>query len=119
MSEPDQAEVATLAQWRAWLRRHHARDAGVWAVFFKKSSGRAMTDYEELVCEALCWGWIDSKVARVDEDRTRIWFAPRRARSPWSESNRRRVEVLGADGRMQPAGLRQVERAKADGRWEP
>lgn len=113
---PD-VEVETTAQWRAWLRRHHARGTGVWVVFFKKSSGRARVDYEDLVCEALCWGWVDSKVGRVDELRTRLWFSPRRSASAWSESSRRRVERLLAEGRLQPAGRRSVEEAKASGRW--
>jgi uncharacterized protein YdeI (YjbR/CyaY-like superfamily) len=110
-------EVATLRQWRAWLRREHSRDHGVWVVFFKQSSGRATIGYEDLVCEAVCWGWIDSKVGRVDDDRTRIWFCPRRAGSPWSESNRRRVEAMIDEGRMQPSGMRQVDDARASGRW--
>ncbi len=117
MDGADLVEVASLRQWRAWLRREHSRDHGAWVVFFKQSSGRATVDYEELVCEAVCWGWIDSKVGRVDEERTRIWFSPRRAKSPWSESNRRRVQVMIDAGRMQPSGLRQVEEAKATGRW--
>jgi uncharacterized protein YdeI (YjbR/CyaY-like superfamily) len=113
----EQVDVATVSQWRAWLRRHHHRDAGVWLVFYKRSSGRATVEYEELVCEALCWGWIDSKTGRVDEARTRQWFAPRRSKSAWSPSNVARVARLVKEGRMQPAGLRAVELAKAGGRW--
>jgi uncharacterized protein YdeI (YjbR/CyaY-like superfamily) len=117
MNEPDQVDVVTPGQWRSWLRRHHARAGGVWVVFLKKTSGRAKVDYEELVCEALCWGWIDSKVGRVDDERSRLWFAPRRSRSAWSPSNVRRVEMLVAEGRMQPAGVRAVQGAKESGRW--
>ncbi len=117
VNQPDQVETLSLSQWRSWLRRHHTRGDGVWVVFFKKSSGRAKVDYEELVCEAVCWGWIDSKVARVDEERTRIWFSPRRPNSKWSPSNVGRVELLMAEGRMQPAGERAVLDAKRSGLW--
>jgi uncharacterized protein YdeI (YjbR/CyaY-like superfamily) len=117
MGEAERVEVAILRQWRDWLERHHARETGVWLVFLKKSSGQAKVDYEELVCEGLCWGWIDSEVGRVDELRTRLWFAPRRPRSAWSASNIRRVERLVAERRMQPAGERAVEEAKESGRW--
>lgn len=119
MAEAEHLEVTRPAQWRAWLRAHHARDAGLWVVTYKKGSGRPIVGYEDLVCEALCWGWVDSKVGRVDEARTRTWFSPRRARSPWSASNRARVERLVAEGRMRPAGLRRVDEAKAAGRWDP
>jgi uncharacterized protein YdeI (YjbR/CyaY-like superfamily) len=117
MSQSDQVDILTPGQWRSWLKRHHERDGGVWVVFFKSSSGRAKVDYEDLVCEAVCWGWIDSKVGRVDEERSRIWFAPRRLRSAWSDSNIQRVERLTAEGRMQPAGERAVRRAQEAGLW--
>ncbi|MFI5034612.1 MAG: YdeI family protein [Acidimicrobiales bacterium] len=117
MSESDVVEVTALGQWRDWLRRHHTRETGAWVVYLKRSSGRAEIDYEELVCEALCWGWIDSKTERVDDLRTRLWFAPRRSASTWSTSNKRRVERLAGEGRMKPAGLRAVAQAKATGRW--
>ena len=117
MNQPDQVEVLTQGQWRSWLRRYHVREGGIWVVFFMKSSGRAKVDYEELVCEAVCWGWIDSKVGRVDDERSRLWFAPRRAHSTWSTSNIRRVDRLVADGRMQPAGERAVQVAKKSGHW--
>ena len=115
--QSDQVAIMTLGQWRSWLKHHHERDGGVWIVLFKKSSGRAEVDYEDLVCEAVCWGWIDSKVGRVDDERSRIWFAPRRPRSAWSDSNIRRVERLTAEGQMQPAGERAVRRAKEAGLW--
>jgi len=117
VNQSDQVDILTPGQWRSWLKHHHERDGGVWVVLFKKSSGRAKVDYEDLVCEAVCWGWIDSKVGRVDDERSRIWFAPRRPRSAWSDSNIRRVERLTAEGRMQPAGERAVLRAKEAGLW--
>lgn len=110
-------EITTLAQWRRWLARGYSRDAGVWVVTATHGSSRAVVDYEDLVAEALSWGWVDSKVGRVDETRRRTWFSPRRARSPWSASNKERVERLIADGRMRPAGQLAIDRAKATGEW--
>ena len=117
MSEPDLVEVARAAQWRSWLRANHGRPGGVWVVTHKKGSGGPVVEYEDLVCEALCWGWVDSKVGRVDDARTRTWFSPRRPASTWSASNRARVERLVAEGRMRPAGQRAVDAAKDSGRW--
>jgi uncharacterized protein YdeI (YjbR/CyaY-like superfamily) len=117
MSGADHVELTTLRQWREWLRRHHTRDSGIWLVFPKKTTIRASMDYEEIVCEALCWGWIDSRTAKVDERRTKLWLSPRRPASVWSASNKSRIERLMASGRMQPAGSRVVEHAKATGQW--
>lgn len=117
MSAADHVEVTTQRQWRDWLRRHHTREDGIWLVFPKKTASTAPMDYEEIVCEALCWGWIDSKTATVDERRTKLWMAPRRPASVWSASNKSRIERLVTSGRMQPAGLRAVERAKSTGQW--
>ncbi len=117
MTEAELVEVTRVTQWRTWLRAHHARPDGVWVVTFKKGSGEPVVGYEDLVCEALCWGWVDSKVGRVDEARTRTWFSPRRAASTWSASNRARVERLTAEGRMRPAGQAAVDAARTSGRW--
>jgi len=117
VDQPDQVETLTSGQWRSWLRRRHTRSDGVGVVFFKRSPGRANVDYEEPVCEALCWGWIDSKVGRVDEERTRLWFSPRRPDSKWSQSNVRRVELLREEGKMHPAGECAVLAAKRSGLW--
>ncbi len=110
-------EPADRAAWRAWLEAHHATAAGVWVVSFRRSSGRPVVAYEDLVEEALCFGWIDSQGAGLDDERTMLRFTPRRRGSPWARSNRERVERLLAEGRMAPAGLRAVEAARADGSW--
>jgi uncharacterized protein YdeI (YjbR/CyaY-like superfamily) len=117
VSEGDYVEATTQRQWRDWLRRHHTREDGIWLVFPKKTASPASMDYEEIVCEALCWGWIDSRTAKVDERRTKLWIAPRRPASVWSSSNKSRIERLVASGRMQPAGKRAVEHAKSTGQW--
>lgn len=109
---------ATLAEWEAWLDAEHAGSDGVWIKFAKKGSGVPTVTYAEAVESALCYGWIDSLVNALDERFYLQKFTPRRARSKWSQVNRKKVEELTKKGRMKPAGLEQVELAKADGRWE-
>jgi uncharacterized protein YdeI (YjbR/CyaY-like superfamily) len=107
------------ATWRAWLEANHATAAGAWLVTWKPSSGHFVDlDYEAAVLEALCFGWVDSTGGRVDDERGRLYFAPRKVRSAWAATNKARVERLIADGRMAPAGLAAIERAKANGSWE-
>jgi uncharacterized protein YdeI (YjbR/CyaY-like superfamily) len=111
--------VADTDAWRAWLRAHHGDDVGVELVLAKKGTTEPTSlTYDQALDEALCHGWIDGQVRRRDERTYRQRFTPRRARSQWSERNVGIVERLLAEGRMQPAGLAAVERAKADGRWE-
>jgi uncharacterized protein YdeI (YjbR/CyaY-like superfamily) len=105
------------ATWRAWLEANHATVRGAWLVTWRARSGRAGLDYEAAVEEALCFGWIDATGGRFDDERGRLYFAPRKARSPWAASNKARVERLIAAGRMAPAGLAAIERAKANGSW--
>jgi uncharacterized protein YdeI (YjbR/CyaY-like superfamily) len=105
------------ATWRRWLQMHHATSRGAWLVTWRPSLGRATLDYETAVEEALCFGWVDSTAGRVDDHRIKLYFAQRKPRSPWAASNKARVERLIADGRMAPAGLAAIERARADGSW--
>jgi uncharacterized protein YdeI (YjbR/CyaY-like superfamily) len=117
----DQLERVSLtdrASWRAWLEEHHLRDTGVWLVSFKKATDKPRVDYDDAVEEALCFGWIDSLVRTLDDERAMQLFTPRKPRSPWSPSNRSRVERLVAAGLMQPAGRARIEEAKRDGSWE-
>ena len=106
------------AEWEAWLDEEHAGSDGVWIKFAKKASGVPSVAYAEAVEVALCYGWIDSLTKSLDERFYLQKFTPRRARSKWSRVNRDKVEELAKQGRMKPAGLEQVELAKADGRWE-
>jgi uncharacterized protein YdeI (YjbR/CyaY-like superfamily) len=106
------------ATWRAWLEKHHATARGAWLVTWRQRSGRVGLDYEAAVEEALCFGWVDSTGGRVDDERGKLYFAPRKARSAWAATNKARVERLIRDGRMAPAGLAAIERAKANGSWE-
>jgi len=114
---PNSVHPPTPADWRAWLAANHTRAEGVWLITYKKAAGKPTLSYEASVEEALCFGWVDSKGGKLDEERTMLYFAPRKAGSGWSRPNKERVERLIADGRMAPAGLAKIEQAKADGSW--
>lgn len=105
------------AAWRRWLQRHHESSTGVWVVTYKKSAGKPSPTYDEIVREALCFGWVDSRPGTVDDERTRLYVCPRKPGSPWAATNKARVAELVADGSMTPAGLQVIDRAKGDGSW--
>lgn len=110
--------LADVDAWREWLSRHHGSAAGAWLVLAKKGTTEPTTlSYEQALDEALCHGWIDGQIRGRDERTFRQRFTPRRARSNWSARNVAHVARLQREGRMRPAGVAHVERAKADGRW--
>lgn len=115
--EPEQIPVDTVEQWHAWLAEHHARPNGVWLVSWKKHTGKPRMTYDDAVEEALCWGWVDSRSGRIDDDRERLWFSPRRQGSNWSRSNKHRIARLEAQGRLTEVARTLVHQAKADGSW--
>jgi uncharacterized protein YdeI (YjbR/CyaY-like superfamily) len=104
--------------WEAWLDEHHAISDGLWMRLAKKGSDAPTISLPTAVEVALCYGWIDGKARRIDADYWMLKFTPRRPKSKWSRINRERATRLIESGAMQPAGLREVERAKADGRWD-
>jgi uncharacterized protein YdeI (YjbR/CyaY-like superfamily) len=106
------------AAFEAWLDEHHASSDGIWVKFAKKGSGIPSTTHKEILPVALAYGWIDGQAKRIDDDWYRQRWTPRRTRSLWSKINRATVEGMIERGEMKPAGLAEVERAKADGRWE-
>jgi uncharacterized protein YdeI (YjbR/CyaY-like superfamily) len=106
------------AAWRAWLERHGSESHEIWIKLAKKASGIESVTYGEAVEVALCYGWIDGQSKGLDEDWHLQRFTPRRARSNWSKLNRARAEALIESGEMRPAGLLEIERARADGRWD-
>ncbi len=119
MAEESILTVADAAAWRVWLGEHHEESQGVWLRLAKKGTTEPTSlTYEEALDDALCHGWIDGQVRRLDERTYRQRFTPRRARSTWSKRNVGHVERLASENRMLPAGVAAVERAKADGRWE-
>src|SRR5690242_14390957 len=105
------------AAWRKWLETNHARAEGVWLISYKKATGKPRLTYDEAVEEALCFGWIDSKPGKLDEERSMLWFAPRKSGTGWSKLNKERVDKLIQAGSMASAGLARVESAKKDGSW--
>jgi uncharacterized protein YdeI (YjbR/CyaY-like superfamily) len=114
---PNSIHPKSRADWRKWLEENHTRAEGVWLVSYKKASGKQSFDYEESVEEALCFGWIDSKGNKLDDERTMLWFSSRKAGSKWAKPNKERVAKLMKAGLMAPAGLAKVEAAKKDGTW--
>ena len=117
-------EVSTLyvksrQQWRAWLEKNHAVEThGIWLVFYKKHSGKPTLEYNESVEEALCYGWVDSLIRKLDEEKFARKFTPRKAMSSWSQSNRERAADLVERGLMTEHGQKCIDTAKASGRWD-
>lgn len=103
--------------WREWLKANHTQTSGVWLISYKKATGKPRFEYGEAVEEALCFGWVDSKPNKLDEERTLLWFAPRKTKTGWSRPNKDRVERMTKAGLMAEAGLRKVAQAKQDGSW--
>jgi len=109
---------ATAPEWRRWLAAHHDTTPGVWIQFAKKRAPLATVTHDQALEIAICFGWIDGQVKPLDETFWRQRFTPRGPRSRWSQINRAKAEELIAAGDMQPAGLAQVQAARADGRWD-
>ncbi len=121
MKKSDNLEVLsfdTQQDWEAWLKEHHADTRGIWLKIAKKEARAPSVSYAEALEGALCYGWIDGQKAAFDDKYWLQKFTQRGAKSIWSKVNCGKAEALIAEGRMQPAGLRQVELAKSDGRWK-
>jgi uncharacterized protein YdeI (YjbR/CyaY-like superfamily) len=117
MDGKPEVQPAGRAEWRAWLAENHQTSPGVWLVTWKKQAARPTVAYEEAVEEALCFGWIDGVFGRVDEERSKQWFAPRRPKSTWARTNKERVARLEIAGLMTETGRRAIEIAQANGSW--
>jgi len=109
---------ASAAEWERWLEDNHTSSDGVWIKMAKKGADIESVRYPEVLESAICFGWIDARREALDERYFLQRFTPRRQRSRWSRINREKAERLITDGRMRPAGLAEVERAKTDGRWK-
>lgn len=119
--KPDPKKIRPFkdgAAFEAWLKKNHDKETEVFIRMYKKSSGIPSIDWNEAVDVSLCWGWIDGVRLSGDEESFLQRYTPRRAKSRWSQINRRRVEALTKAGRMTPHGQRHVDAAKADGRWD-
>ena len=117
MSDLPRVQPKSRKAWRTWLEKHHATSTGTWLVYAKKHSGLPSLTYKDAVEEALCFGWIDSKIHPLDDDFYMQVFTPRKPKSAWSALNKARVKQLLAAGLMTAAGLAVVEAAKASGAW--
>jgi uncharacterized protein YdeI (YjbR/CyaY-like superfamily) len=115
--DAERVHPPTRAEWRNWLESNHETSTGVWFVSWRKHAGRSGPGYEDAVEEALCFGWIDSIGRKLDDDRTMLWFSPRKPGSGWARPNKERIERLTAAGLMTPAGQRVIDAARADGSW--
>lgn len=104
--------------WRQWLEKNHDKEKSVWLIIYKKTSGIPTVYYPEAVDEALCFGWIDSKINKRDDESYYQYFAKRNSKSNWSKVNKEKVERLIAQGAMSPAGLESIDIAKANGKWQ-
>jgi uncharacterized protein YdeI (YjbR/CyaY-like superfamily) len=114
----DQYYAKDRKAWRNWLSKNHLSAPGVWLVYYKKETDKSRVAYAEAVEEALCFGWIDSTMRPLDEERYMQLFTPRKPTSEWSKLNKQRVEQLIANGLMTPAGLEKINISKANGNWE-
>lgn len=118
VADPETLRFDGPEEFRRWVEENQDSSPGVWLVMAKKGSGQTTVTYAEALDVALAYGWIDGQARRIDDATYVQKFTPRRARSPWSARNVRTAEAMIADGRMKPRGLAEVERARADGRWE-
>lgn len=117
MDEVTRVHAETREDWRRWLIEHHRSVTAVWLVSWKKATGRPAMSYDDAVSEALAVGWVDSRPRRLDDERTMLYFTPRKPTSAWSRPNKLRVERLRGEGAMLPAGEEAVAAAVANGAW--
>lgn len=113
-----QIYVTDREQWRNWLIEHHGGEGGVWLIFYKKETLKPTIGYEDAVEEALCFGWIDSIIKKIDNAKYVRKFTPRKDKSKWSALNRRRANKMIKEGRMTDVGLAKIKAAKKSGLWE-
>lgn len=121
MSKLDQFEryyAKDRKEWRKWLEKNHNTSPGIWLIYYKKCANKTCVSYDDAVEEALSFGWIDSKVNKLDNERYMQVFTPRKPKSVWSRLNKQRVKKIIKKGLMTPAGLEKIETAKNDGSWD-
>ncbi|MDO8491786.1 MAG: YdeI/OmpD-associated family protein, partial [Dehalococcoidia bacterium] len=109
---------ATAREWRDWLQHNHDKEKEVWLVHYKKGKGKAGLSYLDALEEALCYGWIDGKLRRIDDEKFMLRYSPRKPNSVWSLGNKEKAKALIAAGRMAPPGFASIEAAKKSGRWQ-
>ncbi|NIO38118.1 hypothetical protein GTO27_10515 [Candidatus Bathyarchaeota archaeon] len=113
----DELYVVNRDDWREWLRKNHETEKEVWLIYYKKHTGRPSIPYGDSVEEALCFGWIDSTIKRIDDEMYTRKFTPRKAKSRWSEANKRRARKMKKEGKMAEAGSVKIREAERSGEW--
>ncbi|PAX59501.1 YdeI/OmpD-associated family protein [Brunnivagina elsteri] len=113
----DNFQAASRQEWRKWLEENHDKSIGIWLIYHKVKSGKPSVKYSEAVKEALCFGWIDSKVKSLDDESYKQIFTPRKVKSVWSKLNKQYIEELIEQGLMAEFGIAKIEAAKEDGSW--
>jgi uncharacterized protein YdeI (YjbR/CyaY-like superfamily) len=113
-----QLYVTNRDEWRKWLGRHYATETVIWLIFYKKETSKPTIPYEAAVEEALCFGWIDSIIKKIDAEKYARKFTPRKDKSNWSELNKKRANKMIKEGRMTDAGLAKIQAARKSGLWE-
>jgi uncharacterized protein YdeI (YjbR/CyaY-like superfamily) len=117
MKRAEELRFANRKDWRTWLKENCDTKEEVWLVYYKKHADKPSVSYDDSVEEALCFGWVDSIIRRIDDVKFARKFTPRKAASKWSEANKKRAEKMVKEGKMTLAGLAKVEEAKESGRW--
>lgn len=109
--------VTNRDDWRAWLSKNHDTEIEVWLIYYKRHTGKPRIPYDDAVEEALCFGWIDSLVKKIDDEKFAQKFTPRKRKSKWSEANKKRARKMIKEGKMTKAGLAKIREAKSNGEW--
>lgn len=117
MKPENKIYLQNVAEWREWLVQNHNSIDGVWLVYYKKNTGKPSIPYNESVEQAICFGWIDNLVKRIDDERYMRKFTPRKPGSNWSESNKKRADKMILEGKVTKSGLVLIENAKKEGVW--
>lgn len=117
MKITSQLYVTSRDEWHEWLRKNYATQKEIWLIYYKKHTDNQSISYEDSVEEALCFGWIDSTIKKIDEEKYARKFTPRKAESRWSESNKKRAEKMVKTGKMTEAGLAKIREANKSGEW--
>jgi len=109
--------VTNRDDWRAWLSKNHDTEIEIWLIYYKRHTGKPRIPYDDAVEEALCFGWIDSLVKKIDDEKFAQKFTPRKRKSKWSEANKKRARKMIKEGKMTKAGLAKIREAKSNGEW--
>ena len=117
MKRANELYVTNRDEWREWLRKNYETRKEIWLIYYKKHTGKPRIPYDDSVEEALCFGWIDSIIKRIDDEKYARKFTPRKAKSRWSEANKRRARKMIKEGKMTEVGFARIREAKKNGEW--